>query len=745
MPGSSAAAGDRPSAPVRIALAAALAALGLAGVGLAGCGRLARPTTPAAAPAAPDAPVGRASAPGGVPAGVTVAVTEGEAAVSGQLPAGAVGPVSITLRAPDGTWRADTTADVAGRSGRWSALLVGADGADVAPDGGDVLRVADRDGAYELAVPPLAVRFGRGSDVVTGTTTPGARVDVERTGARPGTGDAGLPPEQAAYAGATARPPSDAVATAPPRAAAGVAAADGAFTVRLGADVALRGDDEVRVVVTHGGIRRVARRRVPFLRVAVHPGEVTVFLRPSARVTVTLRGPGGREATGYGRTDRDGRATVWLHDAAFRRLAPRPGDDVRASDGETALALRLPPFEAGHDLAANALHGTGTAGDPVDITLWNPWYPGELDEPRAVVGADGRWRATAAVALHPASHYYVTEHLPGGDRLFRCYQVPMLHVEPGSAVVGVQALYFADARLSLERDGRVVATGRPTAPWVEVGPIVLRDATGAAVAARPGDVVRATLDGVEAAAEVDVLTAAVEAAAGAIVGTAPPGAALTLVRTSPLATTTADDAGRYWFPPSEDAALQGVLPRPGVELAVVERLPSGHFRRARLIGPTIEAGVGTRTVAGVAAAGATVVVRRGADEAMAVAGADDRYTVTLPAATAVVTGGDVVTLAVGAWSTTLAVASLTAQFDARTGRLFGHAAGDSVAVQVWAGAADAPERWFVAADPDDGAWAVDLTRPGPGAAPIDPSAVRRIEAAVRDGGHAVRWSWPGGG
>lgn len=737
----------RPGVGPRSVRAAAGLAVGLglaAAAGLAGCRPGAGPVDEPGASRASDA-ASTSARPLGVPprdtAGATIALTEADAAIAGRLPAGAVGPVSITLRAADGRLRAGATADVEGRTGRWSALLVGPDGTDVAPRPGDRVRAVDRDGSHDWTVPPLVVRFGRGSDVVSGTTAAGASVAVTRTGVRRGTGDGGLPAEPAAYAGATARPPSDAAA-APPSAVAVTAGADGAFTARLGAGVALRGDDEIRLVVDAGGMRWNARRRVPFLRVAIHPGEVTVFLRPLAPVTLTLVGPGGRSAAGRAVTDRDGRATVWLHDAAFRRLPPARGDTVAATDGETALALRVPDFAAGHDLAAGVLSGIGTPGDAVDITLWNPWFPGEIDEPRTVVGADGRWQVTSAVGLHPASHYYVTEVLPGGDRLFRCYQVPMLHVTVDSAVVGIQALTFADARLELARAGRTIARGRTTRPWLDVGAVVLRDAAGAPVAARPGDVVRATLDGAAVEVPVAGLTASVGSAM-AIVGTAPPGAALELVRTSPLARTTADASGRYRFGDLEAAWLDGALPRPGTDLAVIERLPNGHVRRARLVGPTVVADIGTRTISGQAAAGSAVTVARGADVATTTADATDRYTATLPAASAVLTGSDVVTLTVGAWSTALALVPLEAAFDAAAGRLAGRTAADSVAVSVWAGAAVEPERWFVAADADDGAWSVDVTAPAPGAAPLAPAAVRRIEAAVRLDGHAVRWVWTG--
>lgn len=775
----------RPPA-ARSAVAATLAGATLlsAALALAGCTRGGGATGEAGEPRAD----GRAGAPmGGGDGGATVAVTFTEATISGRLAPGAVGPLSITVRSAGGALRAIGAAELDSRAGRWTALLRDGRGGDVLPEAGDVLHVIDRDRGYDWTVPPLTLHFGRGSDVISGTTAAGAVVDVEVTGGRRGTGDTGLPPTPAAYAHATSLPPADAATVPPPRAAQATAGADGAFAARLGAGVTLRGDDEVKVAVTAGGLRLNAPRHVPFVRVSLHPGDVAAYLRPLAVVSLTLSGPDGRLlATGRGVGDIDGRAAIWPHDAAFERRAARPGDTVTVDDGETRLAVTVPPFEAHHDLATGTLRGVGTAGDALDATLWNPWYPGELDEPRGAVGADGTWTMRPKVALHPASHYYITEYLAAGDRIFYCYQAPMLHVEADSATVGVQALYFADVRLTLERAGRAIATGRTVRPWVEIARIPLRDAAGRYVATAPGDIVKATLDGLPAEVEVGAITAAVDVGAandgdaggrtvdatapaadapGAVVGAGPPGATLELVGSSPLGiSTTVGADGRYRFPPTEDARLDGALPRAGSELAVAERLPSGHFRVARLLGPTMLVDIGARTVTGQAAAGTRVTVRRGVDGATAVADAEDRYTATLPAGAAVITGGEVVTLTVpvawhgpmattstrrtmgspaaaSSWSTSLRVPGLDATYDADAGRLSGRAAGDLVAVSVWAGDATEPERWSVPVPDAQGAWSVDLTVPSLGVEPVAPEAVRRIEAEVRVEGHGVRWGW----
>lgn len=787
IPATPTAARRRPPA-ARSAVAATLAGATLlsAALALAGCTRGGGATGEAGEPRAD----GRAGAPmGGGDGGATVAVTFTEATISGRLAPGAVGPLSITVRSAGGALRAIGAAELDSRAGRWTALLRDGRGGDVLPEAGDVLHVIDRDRGYDWTVPPLTLHFGRGSDVISGTTAAGAVVYVEVTGGRRGTGDTGLPPTPAAYAHATSLPPADAATVPPPRAAQATAGADGAFAARLGAGVALRGDDEVKVAVTVGGLRLNAPRHVPFVRVSLHPGDVAAYLRPLAVVSLTLAGPDGRLlATGRGVGDIDGRAAIWPHDASFNRRAARPGDTVTVDDGETRLAVTVPPFEAHHDLATGTLRGVGTPGDALDATLWNPWYPGELDEPRGAVGPDGTWTMRPKVALHPASHYYITEYLAAGDRIFYCYQAPMLHVEAGSATVGVQALYFADVRLTLERAGRAIATGRTVRPWVEIARIPLRDAAGRYVATAPGDIVKATLDGLPAEVEVGAITAAVDVGAtvdgdargggvvgvdatapagdvaGAIVGTAPPGATLELLGSSPLGiSTTVGADGRYRFPPSEDARLDGALPRAGAELAVAERLPSGHFRVARLIGPTMLVDIGARTVTGRAAAGTRVTVRRGVDGATAVADAEDRYTATLPAGAAVITGGEVVTLTVPVaapsftasssrgdssamggststeWSSSMRVLPLEATYDPSTGRLSGRTAGDLVAVSVWAGDAVEPERWSVPVVDPDGPWSLDLTAPAMGAEPVAAEAVRRVEAVVRVEGHGVRW------
>ncbi|MEO8082977.1 MAG: hypothetical protein ABI780_04090 [Ardenticatenales bacterium] len=784
-------------------------------LGLVGCGRGGD-----AGDGPSDDGRGSAGAPGSG-AGATLAVTFTEAEIGGQLAAGAVGPLSITVRSASGALRAIGAAVLDSRDGRWSALLRDGHGGDVLPETGDIVHVNDHNRGYDWVVPPLVLHFGRGGDVVSGTTAAGAVVDMVVAQSHSGAGDSGSgdtgagdsgagdsgagdsepPPEQAAYAGATAAPSADA-ATAP-HAAQAFADADGAFIARLGDGVALRGDDEVRVAVTVGGVRLNVPRRVPFARVSLHPGDVATYLRPGAVVSLTLAGPDGAVlATGRGVGDIDGRASIWAHDPAFRRRAARPGDVVTVDDGETRLAVTVPPFRAHHDLAAGTLTGLGVPGDPLDATLWNPWYPGELDEPRGAVGPDGAWSMRPKVRLHPASHYYITEYLASGDRLFYCYQAPMLHVASGSATVGVQALYYADVRLSLERAGRVVATGRTVRPWVEIAQIPLTDDMGRPVATAAGDVLKATLDGEVVEVDVEAITAAVDvgaageddahAVAGAggaatvdvaanagvdgdangdgaadatatVVGTARPGAVLELLGSSPLGiSTTVGADGRYRFPPSEDMRLDGALPRAGTELAVAERLPNGHFRVARLVGPAMTADIGARTVTGQALAGTRLSIVHGADRADAVADAADRFTATLPAAARVITAGDVVTLTVPAsissaaaspsapgrptamaeaWSTSLRVPSFDATYDAATGRLTGRTSGELVAVAVWAGDALEPERWNVPVADVDGPWSVDLTAPTMGAEPVAAGAVRRVEAVVRVEGHGVRWGW----
>ena len=250
-------------------------------------------------------------------------------------------------------------------------------------------------------------------------------------------------------------------------------------------------------------------RRRPFLRVSLLPGDVTGNLAPNANIALTLtRGAG--VVRGLAWSDESGAFTAWLYDEAGRRLVPRRGDLLAVSDGATILRVEVPEFRAAWSVDEGRLAGRAPAGAGLDFTLWNPWRPGETETPRHRAGDGGDWSLQPAKGLHPATHFYITTHLPYGDQLYYCQQIPMLYLEPGdgtgatkrAAQVEVQALWEVRAALELERQGQVIGGAEGGGPWSGNLDLVLRDDRGEPLAVRAGDRLRLSAEGQTLEAEV---------------------------------------------------------------------------------------------------------------------------------------------------------------------------------------------------------------------------------------------------
>ena len=512
-------------------------------------------------------------------------------------------------------------------------------------------------------------------------------------------------------------------------------------------------------------------RRAPYLRISLHPGDITGNLEPGAAITLSLRGPEDRAGRGIARAGEDGGFTTWLFGEDGRRVKPRPGDTVVADDGVTRLEVTVPEFAVAWDLAAGRLTGRGPATAALDFTVWNPWRPGETVTPKSAVGPDGAWSLAPKQGLHPATHFYITTHLPDGDQLYHCEQIPMLYLEPGDGsgnemsgfYVEIQTLWGLQAEVELRREGRVVARAAGGGPWSGNLRLDLRGPVGDPVPISTGDIVRAKVGSQVLEAEVAPFTAKWEVAKGGLVsGTAPPGAIVGLAEPeSPFAdaTTRAGANGTFslstsglWSVDEDRKALLGSLPplEPGAKVEVYTTLPSGHNLRRSFRGPTVRAALDAAVLEveypnrhfslSVNRLGSelerriqndlwdewtTITVSLSGDGAAARLAAGDRIKViedtddepfmdvTLPA----------LTLARGA-----------------DGILSGEAPSEALLdLELTIAEGEPPLRYAVTAD-DAGHWRLDPLRPPAGQAIAPPDLVRRVDVVWRDQGLELRRS-----
>jgi len=650
---------------------------------------------PEATRPADPAPVADGSAgPLGAPAPRLV-VTLGDARLAG----GGSPPDAVELRAADGVLRGTAAARVA--AGGWTADIVDAHGLDAYARPGDALALAVAGVTETLAVPPLAVTFGSGGRVA-GQTAPGARVVLDAS-------------EGEARAAAT-----------------GAAGADGSFDLVLDPPLPLTASATVTTTVSAGPVVLVAPRRVPYVRISTHPGDVSGYAAPLGAVTLTLLagGPEG-EATGSAAltTDAAGRFDGWVRDAAGARVRPQPGDAVQVDDADGVRTVAVAPLAVTADPAAGTLDGSGTAEDAIQLTIWNPWRPGATESPTTTVAAGGRWSVTTEHGLPPATHFYVTERDARGDETFHCYQIPRLHVQPGSPIVGIEALWDVTADLALTRGGAVVGRAAGGGMWATDVELVVRDDAGQPVALAPGDRLTGTVDETTVALEVPHLTAAYQPDGG-IAGEGPPGAVVGFAAESPFGITTTISAdGTYrlavsasdrgWQFETEDRG--GVAP--GALRQVTTSLADGHAARIRFVGPRLEAVLGEARVSGIAEPGAEVEVEHtrangtGARSKPVRATADalGAFTATLAAAAR---AGDRLVVAIGGQEAIAAtLPSLDAARDVGGRRITGTAPPDVVLdASVWYGEATGAERSAIVTRADG---SFELELPAAGATRIE--------------------------
>lgn len=507
-------------------------------------------------------------------------------------------------------------------------------------------------------------------------------------------------------------------------------------------------------------------RRRPFVRVSLLPGDIMGHLAPGATITVTLQ-RGDSEGRGIAQADDNGSFTAWAYDASGRRLVPRPGDRVAASDGATTLAVEVPEFSAAWSVEDGRLAGRGPAGAGMDFTLWNPWRPGETETPDGAVEVGGDWGLLPTKGLHPATHFYITTHLPFGDQLYYCQQIPMLYVEPGdgkggsprASTVEVQALWEVSAQLDLLRGGKRVAGATGGGPWSGNLELTLRDEQGQAARMLAGDRLRITAEGQTMEMEIAAFDASFAGGdAQELVGQAPEGARIRLANPEnpfPEPATVAE-GGRWRLasaPLWQLAALEplpGGLPAlaPGERVEAFTSLPSGHNLRRRFGGPRVEATLGE--------AGFRVILPEGMEPAaLRVERAGERlalsatpteltwgqaYSVTLgsaPDAAGGLRAADRLQLqtAVGRplWSSTLP--SLEAGLVGTVIEGAPQAEG-LMDIEVFLAPGEPPLRYAVQAA--EGPWRLDLLRPPAGQAIAPPEMVRRVDLVWNHEGVSLR-------
>jgi hypothetical protein len=667
----------------------------------------------AAAAREPGTPLSRSAAT----SAVVITATVGSATVSaaGVPP----GRVRVVLLAADGAVLGGAETTVQPWRMAFEVELYDSFDKAVIPRSGESLAVEMSGGITTFTLPELMLEVDRRGDIVHGRTGPQSVV-------RAALGDEERREERVTQT------------------------ADGTFTLAFAPEVDVVGDVPLLIdVTTAAGHHLLSHRRVPFVRASLVPGDISGAASPMAELAIRLVGPDGR-LRGQSRTvaGPDGRFIAWARDADGWRVRPAPGDRIRVDDGAAELELVVPPLTSEWDLDANRLGGAGHPGAGIELVVWNPWYPGESDEPVTVVGPAGAWSIEPAVALHPGTHTYATERLEDGDQAYFCVQIPMLHIQPGSAVVEIETLYDVAATLELWRDGRPIARASGGGLAVGILQVSLRDEQGREVATAAGDRLRARLDGHDQEIAVGALATAIDAATGRLTGLAPPGTMVGLAAPGPLAeTATADAAGRFALELGERVSRG--WPVPAARFAAFYRTSTGHNLRSAYLGPVLNADLGAHRVSGRAMPGAAVEVARhrpGAAAPELTTGRADStgvFELALDPGTPPLAAGDAVSLTVGSVTTGLTLPRLTAALDPSGVLLTGTGPPNGLLdIRAYLRRSNEPEQLTAFIAPD-GRWSVNLRERVNGLGSIDPADVRVFELRSLEAANGARSVVPG--
>lgn len=425
------------------------------------------------------------------------------------------------------------------------------------------------------------------------------------------------------------------------------------------------------------------------------------------------------------------------------------GDVVRVSVGGRETVVVHRPLAAAADAARDRVAGVAAPGSAVQVYADPPGAYGV-----AFAAADGAWAVDFAgeADVRPGAAVRVVATGAGGVRRELALAAFRASVQTNGDRVRIEGHRGLAAAVEVERDGRVVATGRCV---VAGGPCdaVLTGADGRPAGARGGDLVLVFPEG-GASTTLDVfpMTAHIDRSGSDVVGLAPPLRSVAILfshdqgSATPINTLAdTDEAGVYDL---EISPSQSELMVPGLVADVFHTLTDGQRLWARGVLEVVRATVGDAVVRGIAEPGAPVRVTAARPDGSVLAGegaaaGDGRFGVAVrdlrtgrPAAPA---AGDRLEVAAGRATHALVVPPLAAWrlgddgavagITSPLGRVeaFHHVAGASGAASfvVVAGAADAAGV-FVLAPPA-----------------VDPSRVRSIEVVERLPGGEVRL-WLGG-
>lgn len=364
--------------------------------------------------------------------------------------------------------------------------LVDAFGGEPTIAPGDVISVTIGADRARLVVPPLTGALHAGEDRVVGWTEPGMEVDV-------------IAGELDTLRAITVTATAD---------------ARGVFEADLGGlyDIAPGGDIHVRAGLGRHTIWRSLW--APALTLWYELAHVSGHLEPDVDAALTLERGGRTLAVVPATTDGSGFLSVRLRDASGALLVPQAGDRIVVHAPEAQLnrtvVLDLPPFDIAVASDQRALEGRAPEGAVPSVHVYQvqsaPLLAPYIAQPRAEIVSEG-WRAELGRGLAPGLRFLVSMALPEGHLLYRELFTPRLTIQPGGGAVCGTIGRFSPVDLTLTApDGtpraHLAATASESAHFTGRW----TDATGAPVAAAPGDTVRAVVAGAVVTTTVEPLT-----------------------------------------------------------------------------------------------------------------------------------------------------------------------------------------------------------------------------------------------
>ena len=333
-------------------------------------------------------------------------------------------------------------------------------------------------------------------------------------------------------------------------------------------------------------------RNRPFVRVSLDPGDVSGYSRPNDEVDLELIDEDGRSiAIGTAFSNEDGRYTAWLHDDSGRRIRPEPGQVLTIRDEDLYHEIEIGQFDAEWSLDDQLLSGLSEGDSRIQVTLWNPWRPGEAEVPLAQASSSGQWSVEPEYGLYPATHFYVNVQMTSGNDLFYCQQIPMIYLEAGTPDVEIQSLWDGTSRLALQRGAQVIASAEGGSKWSGSPELVLRDEEGRPITPQAGDLLILESLGIRQEFQVGELSSELDMHAMSINGRGMEGTEVMLARPE---TPMMDTIRSIPAPGEFEISVLDWLDLDGDDLAAESRLDlvsisdEGHLMRQRYFGPKVE-------------------------------------------------------------------------------------------------------------------------------------------------------------